>query len=109
MLATGFYPPRVFPRPIPFGNGTPGLIGWHSRPILVPGALRSWETSVFPHNAAPLDFLTALLSIESFWEDAHPWETFPWLFPDPDICPHHLRPPPLFIPLMYAPVYSEYI
>ena len=29
-LAMGFYPPRVFPRPIPSGNGTPGLIRWYS-------------------------------------------------------------------------------
>src|ERR1700743_3494878 len=47
-LAMGFYPPRAFPQPIPFGNGTPGLIGWHPWPILAPGVLRSWENSFFP-------------------------------------------------------------
>ena len=38
-LAMGFYPPRAFPQPIPFGNSTPGLIGWHPWPILAPGVL----------------------------------------------------------------------
>ena len=61
-LAMGFYPPRAFPRPIPFGNGTPGLIGWHPWPILAPGVLRSWENSFFPHHAAPLGFIRALPS-----------------------------------------------
>ena len=61
-LAMGFYSPRAFPRPIPFGNGTPGLIGWHPWPILVPGVLQSWENSFFPHHAAPLGFIRALPS-----------------------------------------------
>ena len=101
-LAMGFYPPRVFPLSIPFGNGT--LIGWYPWPILVPGVLRLWEISVFPHHVAPLGFLTALLPSKSFWEDAHPWEIFPRLFPDPDIRPGHLRPPlPYLFPLCMHP------
>ena len=42
------------------------LIGWHPRLILVPGVLRSWETSFFPHHAAPLGFPRALPPIKSF-------------------------------------------
>ena len=61
-LAMGFYPPRAFPRSIPFGNGTPGLIGWHPWPILVPGVLRSWENYYFPHHTAPLGFIRVLTS-----------------------------------------------
>ena len=52
-LAMGFYSPRAFPRPIPFGNGTPGLIGWHPWPILAPGVFRSWENSFFPITRHP--------------------------------------------------------
>ena len=29
MLMIGFYPPRALPWPIPFWNGTHGLIGWY--------------------------------------------------------------------------------
>ena len=72
----GFTLPKHSSRLIPFGDGTSGLIGWCPQPILVPGVLRSWETSVFSHHIVPLGILTALLPIKSFWEDPHPWEPF---------------------------------
>ena len=62
MLAMEFYPPRAFPRPISFGNGIPGLIGWYPRPILALGELQSWENSFFTHHAAPLGFLVRKIS-----------------------------------------------
>ena len=61
-LVMGFYPPRAFPRPIPFGNSTPGLIGWHPWPILAPGVLRLWENSFFPYHVASLGFIRVLPS-----------------------------------------------
>ena len=76
MLTMGFYPPRAFPCPIPLGNGTPDLIGWHPRSILVPGVLRSWETSGFPHHAAPWASFRRSSPSNPSREDAHPWESF---------------------------------
>ena len=66
MLAMGFYPSRAFPRPIPFGNGTSGLIRWHPWPTPAPGVLRSWENSFFPHHAAPLGFIRRSPPIKPF-------------------------------------------
>ena len=137
-LAMGFYSPRAFPRPIPFGNGTPGLIGWHPWPILAPGVLRSWENSFFPHHAAPLGFIRALpshktlpgripirgkplfpshsspasqvpLPINYFQEDAHLWEMVPPAIPPSGYLSWPLCNPSLICSFMYAPIYSKYI
>ena len=65
MLVMGFHPPRAFPRSIPFGNGSLGLIGWYPWPILAPGVLQSWENLFVPHHAAPLSFPRAIPAIKS--------------------------------------------
>ena len=102
------------------------LIGWHPRLILVPGVLRLWETSFFPHHpwaspgrsppsnpswedAHPWESSFSSqsrgfpaswvpLPINYFREDVHPWEMLPRLFPLPATYPGHFATPPLFVP-----------
>ena len=129
MLAMGFYPPRAFPRPIPFGNGTPGLVGWHPWPILAPGVLQSWENSFFPivrhpwasSGRSPHQTLPGRIPIcgKPFFPPDHtafmplgcPFPSIisrrmfirgkcsPQLFPLPATYPGRFATPPLFVPL----------
>ena len=100
IVETSFFPPS---------NGTPGLPQGAHHHQMLPGRMPMCGNPIFSSSHVASLASWASLPIDYFWEDAHPWEMLP-LAIFPIGYPFWLPvTPPIFTPLVYAPIYSQYI